>query len=91
MQNHFLLKKLSGNIWRYFCNDSHIKTIETLFAGGTANTRMRDFYDLFADEIAVSPDMMALWKSYQRKFEYAADIGWDVVVQAVRKLCDMIK
>ena len=36
-------------------------------------------------------DGMALWANYQRKFEYASDIGWAGVMQAVRKLCDDIK
>ena len=103
--------------------------LETLFARGTANTRMRDFYDVFAlantqsanidievlkvalnntinkrgssaviknmdlilDEVESSPDMMALWKNYQRKFEYAADICWDEVMQAVQKLCSIVQ
>jgi len=97
-----------------------IKSITT----GTANTRMRDFYDIYAlestqthninsavlqaaiantcdkrgtaalvnnaelilGEIQSSHDMVDLWKNYQRKFEYAADIGWDDVIQSVRKL-----
>ena len=103
--------------------------LETLIARGTANSRMRDFYDIFAleqsqshnidkavlktafantseqrgssavmegmgvilDEVENSPGMAELWKSYQRKFEYASDIGWDNVMQAVRKLCEDIK
>ena len=103
--------------------------LETLLARGTANSRMRDFYDIFAleqsqsdnidrallkaafantsekrgstavmadmdvilDEVESSPEMMALWLNYQRKFEYASDIGWDEVMRAVRKLCGDIK
>ena len=103
--------------------------LETLFARGTANTRMRDFYDVFAlantqsanidievlkvalnntinkrgsfaviknmdlilDEVESSPDMMALWKNYQRKFEYAADIEWDKVMQSIRNLFSIVK
>jgi predicted nucleotidyltransferase component of viral defense system len=103
--------------------------IETLLTRGIANTRMRDFYDLFAleaiqsrsidttvlkaafhntsdrrgsntiipsmdlilDEIEISPDMKALWKQYQRKFKYASTIGWDDVMQTIRKLCSVIK
>lgn len=101
------------------------ENIETLLSRGTVNTRMRDFYDIYAlestqeqnidtavlrtafantcekrnslavvssaaltlDEIQSSPDMAALWKNYQRKFDYAADIGWDDVMQSVKKLC----
>lgn len=103
--------------------------LETLLSRGTANTRMRDFYDIYAlestqsrniertvlraafantgekrgssavvnsidiilDEVESSPDMMALWKNYQRKFEYAADIGWGDIMQAVRKLCNALE
>ena len=103
--------------------------LETLIARGTANTRMRDFYDIFIlentqghnidkavlkaafantsenrgslavaagmdiilNEVESSPDMLNLWASYQRKFEYASDIGWGDVMKAVRKLCDAVK
>ena len=103
--------------------------LETLIARGTANSRMRDFYDIYAlkqsqshnidksvlktafsntsdkrgsaavvadiglilDEVESSPEMMALWESYQHKFEYAADIGWSDVMQAVRTLCIELK
>jgi predicted nucleotidyltransferase component of viral defense system len=103
--------------------------LETLLSRGTANTRMRDFYDIFAlantqlhsidvdllkrafkntsdkrgssaaaesmslilDEVENSLEMMALWKNYQRKFDYAADIGWDKIMQAVRRMCSIIK
>ena len=99
--------------------------LETLLARGTANTRMRDFYDIHAlettqtrnidpailreafantsrkrgssamandaalilEEIQTSPEMIALWKSYQNRFDYAADIGWDDVMESVRALC----
>jgi len=100
--------------------------LETLFARGTANSRMRDFYDLFVlgdmktydpavlkkafantvekrssavvvqsmelilEEVENSPEMMAIWSRYQRKFEYAVDIAWSEVMQEVRGLCDII-
>jgi predicted nucleotidyltransferase component of viral defense system len=102
--------------------------LETMFTRGTANSRMRDFYDIFAlelsqshnidkallkrayvntskkrgsyaiiadmelilNEIESSPDMMASWTSYQRKYEYASDISWDAVMQTVRALCGNI-
>ncbi|MFO7636120.1 MAG: nucleotidyl transferase AbiEii/AbiGii toxin family protein [Clostridia bacterium] len=101
--------------------------LETLIARGTANTRMRDFYDIYAlettqssnidlsvlhdafvatskkrnstavvsgsalilDEIEFSPEVAALWKNYQSKFDYAADISWDDVMKSVRKLCEI--
>jgi predicted nucleotidyltransferase component of viral defense system len=103
--------------------------IETLLTRGDANSRMRDFYDIFIleqsqshsidgallkmaftntsnkrgssavvsdmdiilNEVENSPEITALWKNYQRKFEYASDIGWDDVMRSVRKLCDEVK
>ena len=103
--------------------------IETFLARGTANTRMRDFYDIYAlektqvhninkdvlkaafnntsekrgssalietidlalQEAAHSPNMIALWKNYQNKFEYAADIAWEDVLQSIRRFCDIIR
>ena len=47
--------------------------------------------DVILDEVESSPEMMALWLNYQRKFEYASDIGWDEIMQAVRKMCGDIK
>lgn len=43
--------------------------------------------DLTLSEVESSPKMMALWKDYQRKFDYAADISWGEVIQAVRRMC----
>ncbi len=98
--------------------------LETLLSRGTANTRMRDFYDIYVletmrrqiidpsvlreaflstckkrgsqavvqdaalilDEIQMSKEMVVLWKKYQSKFDYAADIEWKDVIQSVRKL-----
>jgi len=103
--------------------------IETFLARGTANTRMRDFYDIYAlektqshnidndilkaafvntsekrgssalvetidlalEEAVQNPNMIALWKNYQKKFDYAADIDWEDVMLAVRKFCEVIK
>jgi predicted nucleotidyltransferase component of viral defense system len=103
--------------------------LETLLARSTANTRMRDFYDIYVlkttqwhnidavvlksafantsenrgsqavmadtdltlNDVETSPDMFALWTGYQRKFEYAADISWSDVMQAVRGLCYKVK
>jgi len=39
------------------------------------------------EEIQLSSDMAALWKNYQRKFDYAAGIGWEDVMQSVKTLC----
>jgi len=98
--------------------------LETLLARGTVNTRMRDFYDIFAlensqmhnvseetlhaafaatvqkrgtfaltgdadlilSEIETDLGLMTLWNNYQRKFDYAADISWEMAMDAVKRL-----
>ena len=45
---------------------------------------------LILDEVENSPEMMAMWSGYQRKFEYAADITWGEIMQGVRELCASI-
>ena len=124
-----LFEDRSISILAYNLETVLAEKLETLLARGTANTRMRDFYDIYVlehsqphnidravlkaafantsdkrgssavtaemdtllDEVENSPDMMALWKNYQRKFEYASDIGWSEVMQAVRRLCGDIE
>jgi predicted nucleotidyltransferase component of viral defense system len=103
--------------------------IETLLARGTANTRMRDFYDIYVltnsqaynidndtlkkaflntsekrrsilllpdvdlilKEIAESTVLIDLWRNYQRKFDYAADVLWDDVMKSVGGLIEIVK
>ena len=124
-----LFEERSISILAYNLETVLAEKLETLLARGTANTRMRDFYDIIAlentqwdnidkavlksafantsenrgsvavvanmdiilNEIENSPEMMALWAGYQRKFEYAVDISWDDVIRAVRKLSDEVK
>jgi predicted nucleotidyltransferase component of viral defense system len=102
--------------------------LEALFSRGTANTRMRDFYDIFVLDVAYgtsigptilrgaliatsekrgslaliddallvlseverSSEMAALWKSYQDKFDYAADIEWNNVMKSIRRLSGVL-
>ena len=102
--------------------------LETLLSRGTANTRMRDFYDihvltntsmhidnatlkkafigtcnkrgslvlvpdmdLILQEIAESSSLAALWKSYQRKYQYASKVSWNDVIKSVRALAEIVK
>ena len=104
---------------------------ETILSRGTANTRLRDYYDIYilnqqyADsiepknvyaalqatsrkrgsekvisdgnqilsEIRDSSDMLALWKNYQNKFEYAAKVEWsdvmDTIIGLYRNMADV--
>ena len=98
--------------------------LETVVSRATANTRMRDFYDLHIlsqlhgqsivpadlraaliatarkrgtekyladapaafDEVEADPNMEKLWRAYQKKFSYAADLSWHTVVESIRSL-----
>ena len=103
--------------------------LETLLARGTANTRIRDFYDIYVltntqahnidnatlkeafvntsekrgsiglvpdmdlilKEVAESTTLIDHWKNYQRKFDYAADIFWEDIMDSVRSLVRTVK
>ena len=98
--------------------------LETVVSRATANTRMRDFYDLHIlsqlhgqsiipadlraaliatarkrgtekyladapaafDEVEADPNMEKLWRAYQKKFSYAADLSWHTVMESIRSL-----
>ena len=38
------------------------------------------------EEVENSPVMQKLWESYRRKFSYAADLEWSIIMGAVRSL-----
>ena len=38
------------------------------------------------NEVESSPVMQKLWESYRRKFYYAADLEWNIIMRAVRSL-----
>ena len=38
------------------------------------------------DEVQNSPIMQDLWTAYQKKFSYASDLSWDMIMTAVRQL-----
>ena len=124
-----LFEERAISIMAYNLETVLAEKIETLITRGTANTRMRDFYDIYVlentqsqnvdhgvlraafantcekrgsaavrgdmelvlDEIESSWDMSALWRNYQRKFDYAADIEWKNVMQTVRKLLKAVQ
>lgn len=41
------------------------------------------------DEVENSPAMLKLWVSYQKKFSYASDLSWNIVMESVRNLYQM--
>ena len=42
-------------------------------------------------EVQEDSGMEKLWKSYQKKFSYATDISWEMVMESVRELYHMSK
>ena len=102
--------------------------METVIARGVANTRLRDYYDLYIlqneytyvinmeqfkaaflatskkrnsiqlivegnrilKEIEDSEIMQELWKGYQKKFSYAEDISWRMVMDSIEKLFEQV-
>jgi hypothetical protein len=123
-----LFEKRSISVLAYNLETVLAEKAETLLARGTANTRMRDFYDIYiltsarpqqidnatlkfafsntskkrgslpllddADlivrEISESATLIGLWESYQRKFDYAAEVPWDEVMESVKCLISTI-
>ena len=103
--------------------------LETVVSRATANTRMRDFYDLHIlsqlhgqsivpadlraaliatarkrgtekyladapaafDEVEADPNMEKLWRAYQKKFSYAADLSWHTVMESIRSLYELAR
>ena len=38
------------------------------------------------DEVEADPNMEKLWRAYQKKFSYAADLSWHTVMESIRSL-----
>ena len=38
------------------------------------------------DEVEADPNMVKLWRAYQKKFSYAADLSWHTVMESIRSL-----
>lgn len=49
---------------------------------------LKDALEIF-DEVQNDFGMEKLWNSYQKKFSYAADISWEMVMKSVRELFHM--
>ena len=119
-----MLEDRSIEVWAYNLETVLAEKLETVIARATANTRMRDFYDLYLlnrlhgerivaadlraallatakkrgtekylvdapgifDEIEADSTMIKLWAAYQKRFSYAADLPWDMVMDSIRGL-----
>jgi hypothetical protein len=62
---------------------------------GTCNKRgslvLLPNMDLILQEIAESSSLVALWKSYQRKYQYASSVSWNDVIKSVLALAEIVK
>lgn len=43
------------------------------------------------DEVEVDPNMEKLWRAYQKKFSYAADLSWHTVMESIRNLYELAR
>ena len=124
-----LFEERSISLQSYNLETVLAEKLETLLSRGIANTRMRDFYDIYCiegtqmekidtdvlnkafhstsrnrgsfqaindvhvvfGEIENNAEIKALWKNYQRKFDFAAGVNWDQVVEATSQFLRIIK
>lgn len=78
----YILEQLHGNMLNaQILHDALLTTARKRETEGhLAETR-----EVF-DDVEDSPVMQQLWTSYRKKFSYAADLEWNIVMKAVRKL-----
>ncbi|MGI6094927.1 MAG: nucleotidyl transferase AbiEii/AbiGii toxin family protein [Lachnospiraceae bacterium] len=75
---------------------THSINMEQLKEAFLATSKKRNSVQLIADgnrilkEIENSEVMQRLWKSYQKKFSYAEDISWKMVMDSIEKLFPQI-
>ena len=43
------------------------------------------------DEVEADPNMEKLWRAYQKKFSYAADLSWHTVMDSIRSLYELAR
>lgn len=78
----------------YILNQLHGNTLnrQTLYDALLATAKKRGTERHLAEavdvlnEVESSPVMQKLWESYRRKFSYAADLEWSIIMGAVRSL-----
>ena len=93
-----------GSIWRY-SYDLHILSqlhgqsiVPTdLRAALIATAKKRGTEKYLADasaafdEVEADPNMEKLWRTYQKKFSYAADLSWHTVMESIRSLYELVR
>ena len=83
----------------YILDQLHGKTLnrQTLYDALLATAKKRGTERHLAEavdvlnEVESSPVMQKLWESYRRKFSYAADLEWSIIMGAVRSLYVLCK
>ncbi len=124
-----LFEQRAISIFAYNLESVLAEKIETLLARGVANTRMRDYYDLYVlqvaygqtidtkllqqalvntsrnrgshsvisdasttmSEVRESPALMAMWAGYQQRYEYAASVKWEDLIDAITRLVQAVQ
>lgn len=75
---------------------THMIDMEQFKAAFLATSKKRNSIQLIADgkrilnEITDSKAMQGLWKSYQKKFSYAEDITWEMIMESIEKLFEEV-
>ena len=67
----------------------HDALLETSRKRGT-EAHLAEAEEVF-DEVENSPIMQNLWTAYQKKFSYAADLEWNIIMRAIRNLYSLCK
>ncbi len=78
----YILEQLHGNTLNQ--QTLHDALLATAHKRGTER-RLTDAKDVL-DEVESSPVMQKLWDSYRRKFSYAAELEWNIIMEAIRSL-----
>ena len=78
----YILEQLHGNTLNQ--RTLHDALLATAKKRGTER-HLTEAVDVL-DEVESSPVMQKLWESYRRKFSYAADLEWNIIMGAVRSL-----
>jgi Domain of unknown function (DUF1814). len=127
-EHKLLFEERAISIFAYNLETVLSEKLESIISRGTANTRLRDFYDihmlqikgitsidykifnqafiatikkrhnihlfesgdLILQEISNSNVMQLLWNKYQKKYDYAKELSWHLVMQSVHNLFNII-
>lgn len=124
LQYKLMFEDRTISIYAYNLETVLAEKLETIITRGTANTRLRDFYDLYIlqqqdlisidyqkfkmalratsmrrrsekvldrgaailNQIYIDKGMQNLWNNYQKKYEYAQNYSWEMVMKETIRL-----